>query len=445
MQQQAQQQQEPRPDQQHQQPTQPAAAAASTPTAATPDISFKITLPGRGASKEKQKEKEKSPDCIELDDDDAGAAGVKKERNVITLEPVPKEPDPYDLASIMDDDDEPTGSPAQWLKEGREKNGEGKNQHAQDPLSLGPTAQPKEPQHQGLKLTIKTDALMKGSLGSLSSPSKPVKIEFSSKKRNENGEERLRDVHTPPMMEGSGEHVDNRRSSKKGKGKGGGGGDGGVEGKYGDDFGNDEDWCAVCHDGGDTLYCCDRCPKVYHLFCYIPPLTQEPPDDWVCLMCATHAEIQMFPNKQPKNGGLGDRDLKTCRRILFELYNEWPQSTQFKECSDLNFKEYLQVIKEPIALDVIKERLSPDNPEHVRIKVVRCTVHEVPEFPHFSIRKWRSSCATYVRCSRTATSSIRHTRSSTSTPKSSRRLSTSDWRNGCRTLLTIRLLARCLP
>ena len=45
--------------------------------------------------------------------------------------------------------------------------------------------------------------------------------------------------------------------------------------------GDDNDWCAVCHDGGDTLYCCDRCPKVYHLFCYIPPLTEEPPDDWV--------------------------------------------------------------------------------------------------------------------------------------------------------------------
>ena len=22
------------------------------------------------------------------------------------------------------------------------------------------------------------------------------------------------------------------------------------------------EWCAVCHDGGDTLYCCDNCPKV---------------------------------------------------------------------------------------------------------------------------------------------------------------------------------------
>ena len=42
-----------------------------------------------------------------------------------------------------------------------------------------------------------------------------------------------------------------------------------------------EEWCAVCHDGGDLLYCCDRCPKVYHLYCYIPPLKEEPPDDWV--------------------------------------------------------------------------------------------------------------------------------------------------------------------
>ena len=51
--------------------------------------------------------------------------------------------------------------------------------------------------------------------------------------------------------------------------------------KNDDEDSDDNDWCAVCHDGGDTLYCCDRCPKVYHLFCYIPPLTEEPPDDWV--------------------------------------------------------------------------------------------------------------------------------------------------------------------
>ena len=41
-----------------------------------------------------------------------------------------------------------------------------------------------------------------------------------------------------------------------------------------------EVYCAKCHDGGE-LYCCDRCPKVYHLECYIPPMKKEPPDDWV--------------------------------------------------------------------------------------------------------------------------------------------------------------------
>ena len=50
-----------------------------------------------------------------------------------------------------------------------------------------------------------------------------------------------------------------------------------------DDEEEGEEWCAVCHDGGDLLYCCDRCPKIYHLYCYIPPLKEEPPDDWVSI------------------------------------------------------------------------------------------------------------------------------------------------------------------
>ena len=36
---------------------------------------------------------------------------------------------------------------------------------------------------------------------------------------------------------------------------------------------------------------CIRCPKVYHLYCYIPPLSDEPADDWVCLSCSSRDEI----------------------------------------------------------------------------------------------------------------------------------------------------------
>ncbi len=78
-------------------------------------------------------------------------------------------------------------------------------------------------------------------------------------------------------------------------------------------------------------------------------------------MCATKEEVQQFPNSPPDGKGqLGDRDLKVCRRVLFELYNRYPESMPFRDCSDLNFAEYREVIKNPIALDVIKERLDAE-------------------------------------------------------------------------------------
>lgn len=36
-----------------------------------------------------------------------------------------------------------------------------------------------------------------------------------------------------------------------------------------------EDWCAVCQNGGELL-CCDRCPKVFHINCHIPTLKFSP-------------------------------------------------------------------------------------------------------------------------------------------------------------------------
>lgn len=36
-----------------------------------------------------------------------------------------------------------------------------------------------------------------------------------------------------------------------------------------------EDFCAVCINGGELL-CCDRCPKVYHLSCHVPALLSFP-------------------------------------------------------------------------------------------------------------------------------------------------------------------------
>lgn len=36
-----------------------------------------------------------------------------------------------------------------------------------------------------------------------------------------------------------------------------------------------EDWCAVCQNGGELL-CCEKCPKVFHLSCHVPTLMNFP-------------------------------------------------------------------------------------------------------------------------------------------------------------------------
>ncbi|XP_032744659.1 autoimmune regulator isoform X4 [Rattus rattus] len=45
-----------------------------------------------------------------------------------------------------------------------------------------------------------------------------------------------------------------------------------------------EDECAVCHDGGE-LICCDGCPRAFHLACLSPPLQEIPSGLWRCSCC----------------------------------------------------------------------------------------------------------------------------------------------------------------
>ena len=45
------------------------------------------------------------------------------------------------------------------------------------------------------------------------------------------------------------------------------------------------------------------------------------------------------------------------------MYNMWPESVPFRDVADLNFKAYLDKINDPMALDIIKERLDEENPD----------------------------------------------------------------------------------
>merc|ERR1719266_3017918 len=100
-------------------------------------------------------------------------------------------------------------------------------------------------------------------------------------------------------------------------------------------------------------------------------------------MCRQQDEIFRYSTgKEIPKGQLSEADQKMCTRILFELYAKYPESVMFRDCSDLNFKEYLDVIKEPIAMDVIKEKLDRDNPE---------MYGSIPEFL-YDIRKMFRNC-----------------------------------------------------
>merc|ERR1712110_620549 len=109
------------------------------------------------------------------------------------------------------------------------------------------------------------------------------------------------------------------------------------------------EWCAICHGhsptGGDLLYCCDNCPRIYHPKCYVPTLVEEPDDDWVCMMCISKDAIRKLPKFANKtNGNMGVRDLRVCERLMFELFGQYPESNTFHFIATLHFDAYRKII-----------------------------------------------------------------------------------------------------
>ncbi|XP_040842544.1 autoimmune regulator [Ochotona curzoniae] len=58
-----------------------------------------------------------------------------------------------------------------------------------------------------------------------------------------------------------------------------------------------EDECAVCHDGGE-LICCDGCPRAFHLGCLCPPLRDVPSGPWRCPGCLQGRVQQHLPQAE---------------------------------------------------------------------------------------------------------------------------------------------------
>ncbi|XP_050003860.1 transcription intermediary factor 1-alpha isoform X2 [Alexandromys fortis] len=130
-----------------------------------------------------------------------------------------------------------------------------------------------------------------------------------------------------------------------------------------------EDWCAVCQNGGELL-CCEKCPKVFHLTCHVPTLTNFPSGEWICTFCRDLSKPEVeydcdapsHNSDKRKTEGLTKLtaiDKRKCERLLLFLYCH-EMSLAFQDPVPLTVPDYYKIIKNPMDLSTIKKRLQED-------------------------------------------------------------------------------------
>ncbi|NXG48437.1 TIF1A factor, partial [Psilopogon haemacephalus] len=140
------------------------------------------------------------------------------------------------------------------------------------------------------------------------------------------------------------------------------------EGRKEDD--PNEDWCAVCQNGGELL-CCEKCPKVFHLSCHVPTLMSFPSGEWICTFCRDLSKPEVeYDCDKPANGsdkrkhednvGLTPIDRRKCERLLLYLYCH-EMSLAFQDPVPPTVPDYYKIIKKPMDLSTIKKRLEVTN------------------------------------------------------------------------------------
>lgn len=136
-----------------------------------------------------------------------------------------------------------------------------------------------------------------------------------------------------------------------------------------------EDYCGVCHNGGDLL-CCDRCPKVFHLQCHVPTVSSSlsTSELWTCTMCIPDEELIIgtpLPHeleltntvKRKAPHGLVDKEIMVCEKILLKLFC-LETSIVFHEPVPKSVPNYHKIIHQPMDFGTIKSKLCRGHGAH---------------------------------------------------------------------------------
>uniref|UniRef100_A0A3B4TC67 E3 ubiquitin-protein ligase TRIM33 n=1 Tax=Seriola dumerili TaxID=41447 RepID=A0A3B4TC67_SERDU len=120
-----------------------------------------------------------------------------------------------------------------------------------------------------------------------------------------------------------------------------------------------EDWCAVCINGGDLL-CCDRCPKVFHMKCHVPTIKIFPKGDFLCTFCRSLSspEIEYCDDGRKTKGeqNMNPEDQRRCERLLLYIFCH-ELSVGFREPVPSSVPNYYKIIKQPMDLKKVKKKL----------------------------------------------------------------------------------------
>ncbi|KAF0036718.1 hypothetical protein F2P81_012030 [Scophthalmus maximus] len=120
-----------------------------------------------------------------------------------------------------------------------------------------------------------------------------------------------------------------------------------------------EDWCAVCINGGDLL-CCDHCPKVFHMKCHVPTIKIFPKGDFLCTFCRSLSspEIEYCDDSRKIKGeqALNPEDQRKCERLLLYIFCH-ELSVGFRNPVPSSVPNYYKIIKQPMDLKRVKKKL----------------------------------------------------------------------------------------